>query len=36
MPGGMLPDDLLSVYLWNRGRNGLFIGGFAVGMKESP
>lgn len=29
------PEDILSIYIWNKGRNKFYIDGFLIGMKES-
>ncbi len=36
IPDWESPDDILSVYIWNRGRNKFFIDGFAIGLRKSP
>ena len=35
LPGWESPEDILSVYIWNRGRNQLYIDGFTIGLIES-
>ena len=36
LPAWESPEEILSVYIWNRGRNKLYIDGFAIGLKKSP
>ena len=35
LPAWESPNDILSVYIWNRGQNQLYIDGFTIGLKES-
>jgi hypothetical protein len=35
LPDWEYPDDILSVYIWNRGRNQLYIDDFTIGLKKS-
>ena len=36
LPAWESSDDILSVYIWNRGRNKFCIDGFTIGLNESP